>query len=183
MVRAEYPVLQGRKLILYVPTFRDEETEHPRLALDPGAFCEKLGEEYVLGIRLHPHVAAAFRLEETKGVINFSSYPDLDRLLLAADMLVTDYSSVAFDYAVLERPMFFYAYDLESFSRDGRGFYEAYETLVPGPVARTQEELEQLISSGVFDREKIESFLERYYECTDGRSTGRVCDLIREKER
>ncbi len=171
--------LSGKKLLLYLPTFRDGDLSLPPLLEEVESFLSSLDETVVLGVRFHPYVADKMHLSAVcRRVLNFSSYPDAEELLLAADGLITDYSSVFFDYAVLRRPMYFYAYDLESFREKGRGFYYDYESLVPGPVAKTVEELSLLVRQEVYEPEKVESFCRKFYSWQDGRSTERICALL-----
>ena len=186
----------GKKLILYAPTFRDNETEHPRMMLDPETFLSALPENCILGIRLHPFVAARYSLPgavkadagfsgpppaagtPVPRVYDFSDYPDLDRLLVQTDVLVTDYSSTAFDFAILDRPMIFYAYDLEQFRTESRGFYQDYETMVPGPVVRTTKEAAQAVLAGDPEAERRHRFFRENFRYTDGHSTERVTALL-----
>lgn len=176
----EFPDLKGKKLVLYVPTFRDQETENPKMEMSIPRFLNDMPEEYVLGFRLHPFVARTFsekwNEEKNEGgrIYNFSGYPDLNTLLFISYCLVTDYSSVIFEYCLLEKPMYFYAYDLEEFSQNGRGFYENYEEYVPGPVAGTMERLLDSIRKKEFNKGQIRRFKEESYRYLDGNCTKRV---------
>lgn len=178
----KYPGLVGKKLILYAPTFRDREVQSPRLALDTGIWCEEMPGDCVLLLRVHPYVADAFEEKQlhksdrlnTGKIRSMSSYPDISTVLLAADCVITDYSSVIFEYCILRRPMFFYAYDLEEFSDQGRGFYENYETYVPGPVVRNTEALIALLKEDRFEKEKTEAFIKESYKYFDGKSAERI---------
>ncbi|WP_343208489.1 CDP-glycerol glycerophosphotransferase family protein [Anaerolentibacter hominis] len=174
----EYPVLAGKKLLLYAPTFRDEEVEHPVWNLDTELLLGRLPAEWVLGIRLHPHVAERAEVPESERIINLSLYPDLDKILLGTAALVTDYSSIIFDYCALRRPMYFYAYDLEQFSEQGRGFYKPYESFVPGPVVRTTKGLAEAVVSGSWDAEQGERFVNENYQYLDGNATERIVEMI-----
>lgn len=171
----EFPELMGKKIVLYVPTFRDKETESPRMALDQKLLLDELPEEYVLAFRFHPFVAAAFHEEYSSGrIYNFSHYRDLNTLLFVCDTLITDYSSVIFEYCLLKKKMIFYAYDLDKFSEQGRGFYEEYRSYVPGPVVEDTRAIAQILKSGDWEREKIEKFMVNSYKFLDGRSTKRL---------
>lgn len=178
----KYPMLKGKKLILYVPTFRDQEYLHPKLALDIGIWCERLPEEYVLLLRLHPYVAEAFEKDqdmkslqmEGDRILSMSSYPDISTLLFVSDYLITDYSSVIFEYCLLGRPMIFYAYDLETFSDQGRGFYENYEEYIPGPVVKNTEEVIEILKKNQFDMERIDRFTKNSYQSIDGKAAERI---------
>lgn len=176
----EYPQLVGKKLILYAPTFRDQDTEHPELVLDIDQVMGEIGKEYCLLLRLHPFVARnlVYEGEYADCVFDFSLYDNLNTLLFAADILISDYSSIVFEYCVLDRPMIFYAYDLEAFSEDGRGFYEPYEEYVPGPVVRNEAQMIEAIQHGDHFKEKRRLFLKMAYTYTDGQSTKRLIETV-----
>ncbi len=180
----QYPALKDKKLILYAPTFRDQEKKEPRLALDTSFLCNNLPENYVILLRLHPFVAEAMTLDndwkrgKEDRVIAMSSYPDVNTLLLVSDYLITDYSSVMFEYCLREKPIIFYAYDLEEFSDCGRGFYRNYEEYVPGPVVRSTGEILEFIKKQEFDPEKIHAFVQSNYRYLDGKSTERLYQHI-----
>ncbi len=174
-----HPNLVGKKIWLYAPTFRDGETEDPKVRLDIGQMSAGMPDGVVLLLRLHPHVAEAYRDVEWRifgreNVVDVSDYPNLNHLLYAADALITDYSSIIFEYCLLGRPMYFYAYDLEEFTRSGRGFYEDYESYVPGPVSRGTEELLEQMCTGACGKEEAARFVKDNYDYLDGRSTGRL---------
>ncbi|MCR5798086.1 MAG: CDP-glycerol glycerophosphotransferase family protein [Eubacterium sp.] len=175
-----YGGLRQRKIVLYAPTFRDSEVDNPKINMDLQRISDLLGEEGVLLLRLHPLVAKNMP-DEVKdnlpdNVFDMSLYPSVTGLLSVADILITDYSSIIYEYVLLERPIIFYAYDLEEFSRNGRSFYRDYETFVPGPIARNQDELEDNLK--VCDNSKSKEFVQREIEHLDGKSTDRLFDLI-----
>lgn len=179
----KYPKLNGKKLILYAPTFRDHEVEHPKIAFDVNQVVAELPSDYVLGVRLHPFVAKSFQgiqlTENVKArVYDFSMEEDLNQLLLASDVLVTDYSSIIFEYCLLKRPMIFYAYDYKDFKEEQRGFYEPYESFVPGKIAYTQEELIGYLKNEENDLNRIEKFIKEQYRYTDGNATNRLMKLL-----
>jgi len=178
----QYPNLSGKKLILYAPTFRDHENDHPSLALDTKMLCEQMPEDYIFMLRVHPFVEQAYEkawlskpdLRDEKNVISMSSYSDISTLLLVSDYLITDYSSVIFEYCLRKRPMIFYAYDLEQFSNYGRGFYQPYLEYVPGPVAKDTETIIELLKKNQFDIDKICTFKNQNYQFLDGKSAERL---------
>ena len=181
----EYPECQGKKLILYAPTFRDSQVENPVIELDYEGLAKRLGEECMIGLRLHPFVAGN-RKKNRKlphNVIDFSSYASLNSLLFATDVLISDYSSIIFEFSALRRPMLFFAYDLEEFSEDGRGFYWNYEEYVPGAVIRNNEELQdnlwRILESGVELEEGIyDAFLADVYQYQDCDVKKRIYELL-----
>lgn len=182
----EYPNLKGKKLVLYAPTFRDQEIKHPRLMLDTKQLADLEQKDDIFLFRLHPFVAKAQeRLwnelsEEEKGknILFLSSYPDISTLLLVSDYLITDYSSVIFEYCLLERPMLFYAYDLEEFSEQGRGFYQNYQEYVPGPIVTSTKEIVKLLEQNQFDPDRIRDFKENNYRYLDGKAAKRIYQNI-----
>lgn len=175
-----YPKLKGKKLVLYAPTFRDQEKDHPKLVLDTAKLSEGMPNDYVYLLRLHPFVAQALDkdgLIKTGGdenTISMSSYEDINALLLVSDYLITDYSSVIFEYCLMERPIIFYAYDLEHFWDQGRGFYRPYEEYVPGPVVKDTQEILELLKNDEFDQEEIKAFVKNNYRYLDGKSAERL---------
>lgn len=182
----EYPQLKEKRLVLYAPTFRDWQVENPKLAIDVEAFAKKLPEDVVLGLRLHPFVARNYQLStDVKAVVDFSSYKSLNTLLFATALLVSDYSSIVFEYAALKRPMVFFAYDLEQFEETGRGFYWDYKSYVPGPVVKEEEALLQHIETllgmpfAQYDKHyHLSQFIEDTYQYTDGKSVERIARLL-----
>lgn len=176
----QYPNLLNKKLVLYAPTFRDGEVDQPTICLDIEKMAVELPDEYCLGLRLHPFVAERFKLEQDyEGrVIDFSSYDNLNTLLMAADVLITDYSSIIFEYCVFGRPMIFYAYDLEEFSDQGRGFYRDYKSYVPGPVVETTEDILEVFRKKDWQKEKLREFVKDSYAYVDGKSAKRVVDFV-----
>lgn len=172
--------LRGKRCILYAPTFRDDEVEAPKLHLDLSRMSEQMQKEDVLMIRLHPHVAnrlgEEFELEKWDNIIDVSDYAGVSTLLAVADVLVTDYSSIIFEFCLQKKPMMFYAYDLERFEKEGRSFYRDYETFVPGPVVKTQEEWMECLRKSDFS--KNTEFVSENFQFLDGRATTRLLELI-----
>jgi CDP-glycerol glycerophosphotransferase (TagB/SpsB family) len=94
------------------------------------------------------------------------------------DILITDYSSLIFEYAILQRPMIFFAYDLDEYRSKVRGFYYDYVKFVPGPIAYTTEEIVELINRNEWDFEVIKEFAIRFNEYFDGKATERFIDEV-----
>jgi len=182
-LREEYGVDTTCKIILYAPTFRDLKNED-HLHLDVSLMREKLKNRFVLFIRFHPglssNIGCVLEREHRGFCYNLSAYPDVQELLLITDILVTDYSSVIFDFAILGRPILFYPYDLQEYERSIRGFYWDYETFVPGPICFSTDELIDRILTVErwHDPEKIVSFAKRFNTPFDGNATRRVMELL-----
>jgi len=179
----QYPELAGKKLILYAPTFRDDEKGESRAISHIYKMSESL-QDYIILLRLHPFVAKAFERAEqqaasrAENIVSVSSYPDINTLLLVADLLITDYSSVIFEYCLLNKPMVFYAYDLDEFRAKGRGFYENYEEYVPGPVVKNMDDLVDLIRNNQLSTDKLQDFVAKSYKYLDGKSSERIYRYI-----
>lgn len=178
----KYPELKGKKLMLYAPTFRDTQVTQPKIELDIASLLGQIEEDYVLLLRLHPFVAGAFQWEEkaqfANRVVHVSDYPDLNTLMEVSCLLITDYSSILFDYCILEKPMYFFAYDLEAFLEKGRGLYITYEKDLPGEVAYTTEQLANCLKKKQYDLEKVIAFKERNFKFMDGKAVERLMRLI-----
>lgn len=176
----KFPELKDKKLVLYAPTFRDDEVNEPKLCLDLEKLMKETDSNTVYLLKLHPFVAANFNIEgiSSERVKNVSFYQDINTLLMVSDVLITDYSSIIFEYCVLEKPMIFYAYDLEKFSKQGRGFYEPYKEYVPGPIARTTEDIIQILNKNSYDFERIVLFKKKSYQYLDGQAINRLIKNI-----
>ncbi len=158
--------IKNKKVILYAPTWRDNERKGDSwsftfsLALDLHKMKSQLSEEYVLLLRLHHLVADNIDLQGLEEfVIDVSNYPDTSELLLISDMLITDYSSIFFDYAVLKRPILFYMYDIEEYSSKLRGFYLDVNDDLPGTIIKSFEQLLDEIINVDFDVSKNPAFM------------------------
>jgi CDP-ribitol ribitolphosphotransferase len=175
-VRERLGLRDGRTTILYAPTFRGADLKGaaaPEL-LDIAALHRALGSEYRLILRLHPFVKSAMRIPPEVGdfVVDASAEPDVNEVILAGDILVSDYSSIIFEYALLNRPMAFLAPDLAAYERE-RGFFFDYRTGVPGPVMEETEQLARWIQAKQFDLQRVRAFAAASFDVMDGRATER----------
>ncbi|MGW5614800.1 CDP-glycerol glycerophosphotransferase family protein [Streptomyces sp. NPDC003877] len=179
-VRDRLGIAPGHRAILYAPTHRDYEAGWtPRL--DLAALADRLGEETVLLVRGHYFYGGAAsplsNLRRTGRIIDVSSYDPVEELCLAADALITDYSSIMFDYANLDRPIVIHADDWETY-RTTRGVYFDLTAEAPGPVARTQQELTEILTTEAWRDEGAAktraAFRRRFCEYDDGRAAERV---------
>lgn len=140
---------------------------------------EKLGSDYVIALRMHYFIADEISTEGVEDfAFNLSKYDEIAELYLISDILITDYSSVFFDYANLRRPILFFAYDLEKYRDKLRGFYINIEEDVPGPVVKTSEEVINAISNiedvNLEYKDKYDHFYDRFCSWHDGQSTEKV---------
>lgn len=177
----------GKKVILYAPTFRDNQTNEKNkfvfdVDLDFEKMKETLGDEYVLLLRMHVVVKNKIKIPEEYRdfVFNVSSYPDIQELYLVSDILITDYSSVMFDFANLRRPILFYTYDLELYRDQLRGFYMDFEEEAPGPFLRTTEEVIHAIlhveEMQHRYKKRYDNFYDKYCGLEDGKASERIVD-------
>ncbi|WP_169911478.1 CDP-glycerol glycerophosphotransferase family protein [Clostridium oryzae] len=175
-----FPELKDKKIILYAPTFRDDETTNVKLKFDFEKFFKQFGREYVVLLRLHPFVKKNFILENHwHGLLyDFSDYEEINDLLLISDMLITDYSSIIFEYSILKKPIIFYAYDLEKYENQLRGFYYPYKDFVPGSVVSDMDQLIRVIAEHDYNMDKLESFVKKYNDYFDGSSTERFIEMF-----
>ncbi|PPS67247.1 MULTISPECIES: CDP-glycerol glycerophosphotransferase family protein [Streptomyces] len=179
-VRDRLGIAPGRRAVLYAPTHRDYEAGWtPRL--DLAALADRLGDDTVMLVRGHYFYGGAAspltNLRRTGRIIDVSSYDPVEELCLAADVLVTDYSSIMFDYANLDRPIVIHADDWETY-RTTRGVYFDLMDQAPGPVARTQQQLTEILTTEAWRDESAAKtravFRRRFCEYDDGRAAERV---------
>lgn len=186
-IKARLDLPRDKKVILYAPTWRDDQHASGvgytyQAETDFDLLKRELGEEYIVLFRAHYLIANRFDFERYGGFLrDVSAVNDINDLYLVSDILVTDYSSVFFDYSNLHRPMVFYMYDLERYADDVRGFYLDLSEL-PGPIVRTEVEFIRAVrEAGRPDAElaqRYQTFNERYNPLDDGRASNRVIDRL-----
>ena len=174
-----FPELKGRKLVLYAPTFRGatQSDMHMSIPFELESVLDSLEEGAILGLKMHPFVKDLPNLEGYSNVIDLSSYPEVNDILLIADVLITDYSSLVFEYALLERPIIFYAHDRQTYTRE-RDFYYDYESFIPGPLVETTEELISVLKQENYEMERVKEFKARFFDHVDGKASERVVRAI-----
>ncbi|WP_426569389.1 bifunctional glycosyltransferase/CDP-glycerol:glycerophosphate glycerophosphotransferase [Streptomyces canus] len=174
-IRRELGVPEGRTAVLYAPTHRDYHTGFDA-GLDLEAFCEDAGEDVVVLLRAHYFYDRGVRGGSGR-IIDVTGHRSSEDVCLAADALITDYSSIMFDYANLDRPIVVYADDWDVYT-ETRGVYFDLMASPPGPVARTPEELARLFSDGSYASEASRAlraaFRSRFCQFDDGRAAERV---------
>ena len=180
--------VEGKKVILYAPTWRDNQHTSGegytyRTEVDFDKLQRELGDEYVILFRAHYLVANSFDFDRYQGFIrDVSTYSDINDLYIAADILITDYSSVFFDFANLRKPEIFYMYDLEEYANELRGFYISLDEL-PGPIVRDEDALIKEIKAADDWQpdEKYEAFRARFNPKDDGQASKRTLARIIKK--
>ena len=175
-------LVPGRKIILYAPTFRGSvrDASSPD-RLDPVRMKEALGRDHILLIKHHPFVKERppIPAEAADFAFDMTDRLTIEELITSADICITDYSSIIFEYSLFERPLIFFAFDLDSYL-DERGFYYPPQDMMPGPVCRTQDELIRELQKAreTFDLARVREFKYRFMSGCDGHATSRVLELM-----
>jgi CDP-glycerol glycerophosphotransferase len=173
---------------MYVPTWRDDQHDEAGrylldFRLDLDAASRRLGAGWVLLIRGHHLMAGGIAAAGIPGFsFDVTGYPDIGDLLRVTDVLITDYSSVMFDFAPAARPMLFFTYDLEQYRDHLRGFYFDFEAAAPGPLLATGEQvvdaLADIDSVAAKYAASLAAFTARFCPLDDGKASARACDAI-----
>ena len=185
-VRAALELPEGAKVVLYAPTYRDDAVDRRgrfRLDLraDLGRLRDAAGPDAVVLFRKHPFISDTSP-QTGERILDVSIHPDGTELLLAADVLVTDYSSLLVDFAPTGLPLLCFGYDLEEYEAAVRGFYVPFEESVPAPLLRTEDEL----AAALADPEaacapfagRREEFVAAFCPLDDGGAAARVADRV-----
>lgn len=171
-----HPEAKGKKVLLYAPSFRGDASDPAPFPLpDFARMTDALGGEYALLVKLHPlmHKKRALAGRPLGGFIDCGGEDSLT-LLYAADILVTDYSSILFEHALLGKAVYIYAPDYDKYA-SVRGFYIDYARCLPCPVCKTTDELIDAVKGvGVYDYQKLSAFASAYMSSCDGRATERI---------
>lgn len=176
-----YPRLKGKRILLYAPTFRDSQLSDFQISLDIDKLYRTLKDDYLLFIKLHPAVQSSHNYQELYPgfVYDFSGHKRMNELLIIADLLITDYSSIPFEFALLNKPMIFFPYDLEFYKRE-RGVIADYETVVPGSIAFDTDGVIELI--GMLDDQDGQAqnaaFSQTWNEYSNGDAAKKLVDYI-----
>ncbi|NDU75638.1 glycosyltransferase [Actinomadura sp. DSM 109109] len=186
-VRARLGVPEGKRVVLYAPTWRDDQYySRGRYRFDMRIDLERaraaLGGDHVLLVRLHTNVVDGVREDPHGFVRDVSAYPDITELYLISDVLISDYSSVMFDYANTGRPMLFFTYDLADYRDRLRGFYFDFEAEAPGPLVETSDDLIAAVrdadSAVEGYRDRYKDFVARFCPLDDGHAASRTVDRV-----
>ena len=188
IIRKRLGIPKDKKTILYAPTWRDDEFYDKgkykfQLQLDLDLMKKELGDEYVFLLSTHYFIADSLDVSHLSGfAYNVSKYDDISELYLISDILITDYSSVFFDFANLKRPMLFFTYDLEKYRDVLRGFYIDIEKEVPGPLVFTTEEvIDSIKNIDLIEqkyKERYEEFYDRFCGWEDGQASKKVVESV-----
>lgn len=175
----ELKLIKDKKVILYAPTFRDDEINNPSIPLDIKKLHDRFKDTHVLLLRLHPAVRPeAFDTHAYSDfVVDVSHYSNINHLLVVTDLLISDYSSIPFEFALLEKPMIFYSYDLEAYKKE-RGFWEDYQTQMPGPIVFNTDEIIEVITKDNFDIKQIRNFSLQWNQYSRGNSSSSIVQYV-----
>lgn len=181
-VRAELGLPEGRRVVLYAPTFRGDTVVQARYEddLDLEVLRKAVGDDTVVLMRLHPFVRDALVIPDSMRdfAVDASALPDINELMLVSDVLVTDYSSSIYEFALLGRPIVLFAPDHDRYVAE-RGFYfDDYVAGVPGPVVETTEELGDVLARDEFDLDRVRAFAAESFDVADGTATRRFVDEV-----
>ncbi|MEG0410535.1 MAG: CDP-glycerol glycerophosphotransferase family protein [Erysipelotrichaceae bacterium] len=182
-VKKQYHLPLDKKIILYAPTWRDNCYNNKgytfELAVDFKKWQEVLGDEYIVIFKPHYLIVNHFDENEVKDfVYQMPANIDINQLYVIADLLITDYSSVFFDYAILNRPMLFYMYDIDTYALDLRGFYFDIHKVLPGKIVTSQDELLNEIPKARLDSNQITLFHQEFNTKEDGNASKRVLKIL-----
>ena len=174
-----------KKVILYTPTWRIKNKFD--MQLDIEKMRQKLSDDYILLIRIHYFSAKGYTIPaDNKFVFDFNKYHTVEDLYLLCDILITDYSSVMFDYGVLKKPMMFFTYDIREYADNLRGMYFDIEKEAPGPLVYTSDELISAISNIDEEMEKckgrIDAFNNKYVNFEGPNSCERIFETVFDPE-
>lgn len=185
-----FPEIGDRKIILYAPTFRGKSipSSYMKRMIDYEVFNEALSDKYALVAKFHPQLVKG-KLSEKDRLANQGFLFDATGIvspeiaLCAADMLITDYSSIMFEYMLLERPIISYIYDIDEYA-GGRGFFDKYDNLAPGPYISTQDKLLEAVLTvdDWFDIDRVRKYKELFMSACDGHSTERIYNYVFDPE-
>ncbi|MCJ8007996.1 CDP-glycerol glycerophosphotransferase family protein [Lederbergia wuyishanensis] len=178
----KYPFLKDKKVILFAPTFRGrgrKEAHYPMEYLNFEKLYNNLKDEYVFLFKLHFIILNKITIpyQYSDFFYDFSEYREVNDLLLITDLLITDYSSICFEFSLLDKPMLFFAYDVEEYISK-RGFYYEYQSFIPGNLVKTTNELVEKIVNKDFAEEKIKPFRDYFFDHKDGKASQRVVDEL-----
>lgn len=170
-----YNIQEECKLILYAPTFRSNKPSD-FLGMDFERLKEILGNRWIVGARLHPNVLANTIPE---GAISMSKYPDMQELIVASDILITDFSSCMFDMAIAGKACILYAPDLEEYLENERGLYFNIKDL-PFPIVKNMNDLDKTLKEFDYDdyHKKLNEFMSRVGCFERGYASERICEFI-----
>lgn len=178
----KHNILKDKNIILFAPTFRGsgrKSAYYPESYINLNAIYKSLEADDIFVIKLHPFVKNKIVINKKyqDKIIDLTKYGDINDLLVVTDLLITDYSSVIFEYAFMEKPIILYVPDLEEYHHS-RSFYYDYDEYVYGTIAKNQEELMEEMKNASIDNEKLRLFKEKFLNRCDGKSSKRFVEEL-----
>lgn len=183
-IKKKYDLPLDKKIVLYAPTWRDNSYVAAGYTFELKANFRKwkeiLDEDTIVVFKPHYLIINTFKDDpELDGFLySIPAQAEINELYVISDVLVTDYSSVFFDYAILKRPIYFYMYDLEEYAKDLRGFYLDIHKDLPGKIYMNEESMLVDIQNGVYDYSKLSEFNLYFNNHEDGHASKRVVDIL-----
>ena len=183
-IKKELNIPLHKKVILYAPTWRDNQYVAKgytfKLEVDFHKWHQYLKDDYIVLFKPHYLIINDYKsTNDLQGFLyNIDADQDISPLYLITDILITDYSSVFYDFAVMNKPMYFYMYDLEDYQEELRGFYiDIYKDL-PGQIYENEDDLLKDVIENEYDYAKLKVFKERFNNHDDGKASKRVIDIV-----
>lgn len=182
-LREKYDFLNtDKKIILFAPTFRGagrKQAHYPYEYLDLENIYESFKDDYIFLFKVHFNTLNKINIpvRYSDFFYDVSDYRDINDLMLLADIMISDYSSVTFEFSLLNKPMLFFVPDLEDYIST-RGFYYHYDDLVPGKIVYTSAEMIKAIDNKDFEQEKIPKFRDQFFTYQDGKTSKRIVDYF-----
>ena len=181
LLKEKFGLPLNKDIILYAPTFRQEGVYE--MPLDLERMRKELSDRYVLLIRLHHFVAKSYQVPaDNSFIFDFGGYNNIEDLFKVTDLLITDYSSIMFDFALTGKPMIFHTYDLDEYVNDLRGSYFDITKEAPGMITKTDEDLLSAIyaleSGEIHNESRIERFRNKYLTYENNDSSRKVFQKV-----
>ena len=178
----DYPQCEGKKLILFAPTFRgasQRTSYYPYEMLDWKRIYDMCGDEYLFLIKQHPFIRQPVEIDPDYAdrIMDFSDFPDINALFYVTDMLITDYSSNIYEFSLHKKPILFFVFDKEEYELT-RGVHRTIDEFAPGKICETFDELLRAIKEKDFDIEKTYRFVRENFSEEEGLASDRVIDNI-----
>lgn len=182
-IKNKLKIPKSKKVILYAPTFREYKKDKDGCIIAPPVdiekWKEKLSDKYIILFRAHYEVNRVLGIKNDEFIYNMSEHENLNELMKISDILISDYSSIMFDYSILKRPIYSYAYDYDEYM-EKRGMYINIKEELPNGICSKEDELLEQIACCNFDeqKEKTEKFFKKYIE-TDGNARKYIDKIIK----